>query len=232
MDCQSDMVEAISGPISAVVTACERVTQTVATLHQLEACRPAPDEILVHVDGNQTTCAKAVRGAFPHLTVIMSDTSVGPGGGRNKLIAAARNELIASFDDDSYPIDTDYFSRARLLAEAFPDAALFAASIFHRNEALTVDENVDFTHCELRGRWSCFPALGISSCWRVRAARHGLWHGRGGSGASAPRPRSDVASLFVAARLPRYGPQPSQLGPNHVRHHRKYCAARLAALSG
>ena len=72
----------------------------------------------------------------------MSDTSVGPGGGRNKLIAAARNELIASFDDDSYPIDTDYFSRARLLAEAFPDAALLAASIFHRNEALTVDENL------------------------------------------------------------------------------------------
>src|SRR5262245_2128808 len=119
MDFQSDMVET-SVPISAVVTAFQRVARTLATLHELEACRPAPDEILVHVYGNQTTCAKAVRQSFPHVTLMMSDTSVGPGGGRNKLIAAARNELIASFDDDSYPIDTDYFSRARLLAEAFP----------------------------------------------------------------------------------------------------------------
>jgi GT2 family glycosyltransferase len=148
------MVEAASVPISAVVTAFQRVAQTVATLHQLEACRPAPNEILVHVDGNETTCAKEVHRAFPHLTIMMSDTSVGPGGGRNKLIAAARNELIASFDDDSYPIDTDYFARARLLAEAFPDAALLAANIFHRNEAVTEDE-------ELISRTASFGAGGV-----------------------------------------------------------------------
>ena len=136
------MVEAISVPISAVVTAFQRVAQTVATLHRLEACRPAPDEILVHVDGNQTTCANAVRRAFPHLTVIMSDTSVGPGGGRNKLIAAARNELIASFDDDSYPIDPDFFARVQVLAAAYPEAAVLAASIFHRGKSPGKDEKI------------------------------------------------------------------------------------------
>jgi len=99
-----------------------------------------------------------VRASFPQLGVIASETSIGPGGGRNKLVSAARNELIASFDDDSYPMDTDYFSRARLLAEAFPDAAVFAASIFHRNEALTVDE-------KLISRTAIFGAGGVVFRW-------------------------------------------------------------------
>ena len=63
----------------------------------------------------------------------------GPGGGRNRLIAEARNDLIASFDDDSYPLDLDYFARVRTLVEAVPDAAIFAASIFHRGELPTSD---------------------------------------------------------------------------------------------
>ncbi|PWB83568.1 MAG: family 2 glycosyl transferase [Methylocystaceae bacterium] len=132
----------IAAPVTAIVTAYQRIEQTLDTLRRIEACRPRPDEILVHVDGNEVVCADAVRAAFAHLTVIVSETSVGPGGGRNKLVAAARNKLIASFDDDSYPIDTDFFDRARTLAETFPDAALFAASIFHKNEARPEDMKV------------------------------------------------------------------------------------------
>lgn len=124
----------ITVPVTAIVTAYQRIDQTIDALRRIMACHPTPDEILVHVDGKQSVCANAVRAAFPQLTVIMSEVSVGPGGGRNKLIAAASNELIASFDDDSYPIDDNYFSRVWALSETFPDAALFAANVFHRNE--------------------------------------------------------------------------------------------------
>src|SRR5262249_8771407 len=120
-------------PITAIVTAYRRIEQTINTLRRIEACRPAPSEILVHVDGNEQACDKALQAEFPHLAVILSESSVGPGGGRNKLIAAARNELIASFDDDSYPIDEDFFVRAGALAATFSDTALFAANIFDRN---------------------------------------------------------------------------------------------------
>ena len=129
-------------PVTAIITAYQRIEQTLETLRRIEACRPAPGEILVHVDGNEFACFEAVRGAFPHLTVILSESSVGPGGGRNKLVTAASNELIASFDDDSYPIDGDYFTRAMALAARFPGAALLAASIFNRNEAISADEKL------------------------------------------------------------------------------------------
>lgn len=104
------------------------------TIRRIKGCRPSPDEVLVHVDGNEAACTDAVRAAFPNLTVLVSETSVGPGGGRNKLVAAAANELVASFDDDSYPVDSDYFARITAVAAAYPESAIYSASIFHRGE--------------------------------------------------------------------------------------------------
>lgn len=106
------------------------------TLHRINNCQPAPAEILVHVDGAADDCAAAVEQKFPAAQVLRSATLVGPGGGRNKLIAAANQPLIASFDDDSYPIDGDYFARAVRLSEQFPQAAMFCAAVFHRGEIL------------------------------------------------------------------------------------------------
>jgi hypothetical protein len=39
-----------------------------------------------------------------------------------------------SFDDDSYPVDTDFFARFERLFSDYPKAAIFAASIWHRRE--------------------------------------------------------------------------------------------------
>jgi GT2 family glycosyltransferase len=131
-----------TAPISAIVTAYQRIEQTVETLRRLQACRPAPDEILIHVDANQSTCADAISHAFPHLRVFLSPTPIGPGGGRNRLVAEAQNELIASFDDDSYPVDSDYFQRACVVMEIFPEAALVGSSITQRGETPSKDRMV------------------------------------------------------------------------------------------
>src|SRR5262249_35452123 len=77
--------------ITAIVTAYQRIDQTLGTLKKLRACRPAPEEILVHVDGNQTQCEAAIRRAFPEIKLLRSEKSVGPGGGRNKLVAQAKH---------------------------------------------------------------------------------------------------------------------------------------------
>lgn len=126
--------------ISAIVTAYERVDQTLNTLRILESCDPKPDEILVHVDGNQRECANAIAIAFPQIRMLVSSDRVGPGGGRNELIAAASHEFVASFDDDSYPIDSDYFARVRQLFDRFPDASIICASLYHAGEAISLDE--------------------------------------------------------------------------------------------
>ena len=126
--------------ISAIVTAYERVEQTLATLGVLQNCTPAPDEILVHVDANHIECERAIRNAFPGVRVLRSEQQVGPGGGRNKLVAAAQYELIASFDDDSYPLDADYFARVLRVFEQFEEASLVCAALYHVGEAIGLDE--------------------------------------------------------------------------------------------
>jgi GT2 family glycosyltransferase len=127
-------------PITAIVVAYNRIEMTMHTLRRIKACRPAPDEIIVHVDANNIECAEAVKRHFSDVRLLISQDPVGPGGGRNRLVTAACNELVASFDDDSYPIDSDYFERVASLGRIFPDAALLSASIVHRNEALPVTE--------------------------------------------------------------------------------------------
>ncbi len=126
--------------ISAIVAAYERVDQTLNTLRILQACDPRPDEILVHVDGNGQAVVDAIVSVFPQITILSSDKRVGPGGGRNKLVAAASNEFVASFDDDSYPIDSDYFARVLQLFDRFPDASIISASLYHAGEAISLDE--------------------------------------------------------------------------------------------
>jgi GT2 family glycosyltransferase len=122
--------------VTVIVTAFRRVDQTIETVRRIKACSPPPDEVLVHVDANEHKCADAIRAAFPEVPVMVSSEAIGPGGGRNKLVAAAQNEWVASFDDDSYPIDTDFFARAAFLMMKFPETALVTGAIFNRGEQI------------------------------------------------------------------------------------------------
>lgn len=126
--------------ISAIVTAYERIDQTLQTLRVIQSCVPAPDEVLVHVDANQVECEQALRAAFPNLRILRSTEQIGPGGGRNKLMNAAQFEFVASFDDDSYPLDSDYFGRALKLFERFPDASVVCAAVYQMGDSIGLDE--------------------------------------------------------------------------------------------
>ena len=130
----------VSTGISAIVTAYERIDQTLATLRVIQSCVPAPDEVLVHIDANQLKCDDAIRSAFPNVRVLHSDRQIGPGGGRNKLMSAVQSEFVASFDDDSYPIDSDYFARARDVFERFPEASVVCAELYHIGESIGLDD--------------------------------------------------------------------------------------------
>lgn len=150
-------------PITAIVTAFQRVDQTLASLRAIESCQPPPDEILVYVDGNQQVCAQAIRANFPRIQVVVSKKNIGPGGARNRLIMAAAHEFIASFDDDSYPLDSDYFGRVETLMAQFPKAAILNAAIYHQNETIQQDVRCaewvsDFIGCGCIYRRSAFLA--------------------------------------------------------------------------
>jgi GT2 family glycosyltransferase len=68
--------------------------------------------------------------------VIVSDSQVGPGGARNLLVDQSRQPFIASFDDDSYPMDADFFARLTELFASFPDAWVIGGRVFHLHESI------------------------------------------------------------------------------------------------
>lgn len=117
-----------SCPVTAIVPACRRREKLLETLKRIRDCQPMPAEILVHVDGGGAEIVAAVRAFNPSIRILVSETLLGPGGSRNQLIAAAAHELVANFDDDSFPEQPDYFARVQMLAELFPKAAMFSAA--------------------------------------------------------------------------------------------------------
>lgn len=122
--------------VAAIVTAHQRIPELLETLGRIEQCAPAPDELLVHVDGNNTACADAVRGRYPRAKVHVSTAKIGPGGARNRLVAAATQPIIASFDDDSFPLDADFFARVAALFDGFPDAWVIGGRVYHQHQTI------------------------------------------------------------------------------------------------
>ncbi|MBN8420535.1 MAG: glycosyltransferase family 2 protein [Verrucomicrobia bacterium] len=125
-------------PVTAIVPACRRPEKLLETLRRIQACRPAPAEILVGVDGGAPVIVDAVRAFDPGIRILTSNKLLGPGGSRNELLAAAASELVANFDDDSFPAHPDYFGRVMGLAEHFPTAAMFSAAS-HAQEWQSLD---------------------------------------------------------------------------------------------
>jgi len=118
--------------ISVVIPTYKRRVQLGASIGRILDCRPAPAEILVHIDAGDLETGPWLRGAFPNVRVLQSQTRIGPGGARTKLVAAASNDIVASFDDDSYPMDGDYFARLSEVFSRKPDAAVIASQIVLR----------------------------------------------------------------------------------------------------
>ncbi len=152
-------------PVTAIVTAYCRIPETLATLAKLKTSLPCPEEILVHVEAGGEECLAAISNSFPGVRTLTSESPVGPGGARNKLIAAASHEIIASFDDDSRPIDEDYFAKVLELFAEHPYAALIAAEVFTRGQAVREANRgmqwvADFIGCGCAYRRSRFLETG------------------------------------------------------------------------
>ena len=149
----------MSSLVSAVLPAYNRPEQTWETVEKLQACEPPPDEIIVYLDGGaDMSLPEGVK-------VLREREHLGPGGGRNLLLKAAKNDLVASFDDDSWPIDENYFSRIKSVATEYPSAALFAAEIHEKNKDApqfrrdSACEVVDFVGCGCVYRKSALEGL-------------------------------------------------------------------------
>jgi GT2 family glycosyltransferase len=71
---------------------------------------------------------------FPGVHILTSDGRLGPGGGRHRCLLACGAPYAVSLDDDSWPVDPDFFAAIEPLFCSCPRAAVFGASIWHRAE--------------------------------------------------------------------------------------------------
>lgn len=147
--------------ISVIIPTYRRAQDLLHTLKAVQACVPAPEEIIVHVDGGDAASADAVRSAFRDIRILSSDETLGPGGSRSRLMDAASNEIVVSLDDDSYPLDTDFFAAVAAAMERHPGAGVIAMNIVHDGEPLVERRQkaravADFVGCGCVYRRSAF----------------------------------------------------------------------------
>ena len=123
-----------STPIAVCIPTYNRGRAVFETLDRIDECNPRPIATLVHIDKPDGVLEAELRRRFPQVKVLTSPTRLGPGGGRHRCLLACNTPYAVSFDDDSYPVDADFFGRVEQLFRDYPNAAIFGARIWHKNE--------------------------------------------------------------------------------------------------
>lgn len=152
-------------PVSVAIPTYQHPEKLVETLAKIKACDPAPNEILVYIDNDDFETESVLRRAHSDVKILYGKEHLGPGGGRNLMLDVAMNEIVASFDDDSYPLDLDYFARVCEHFERFPKAGVLAARIIHLDEKMKDAEErfhwvADFVGCGAAYRRDAFLDTG------------------------------------------------------------------------
>jgi GT2 family glycosyltransferase len=125
----------VKTPVAVIIPTYKRGSAVVSVLEKVLACDPQPAEIWVHIDQNDGTLERHLMERFPDIHILTSTGRLGPGGGRHRCLLACGAPYAVSLDDDSWPVDADFFAAIEPLFSSYPRAAIFGASIWHRAEA-------------------------------------------------------------------------------------------------
>jgi GT2 family glycosyltransferase len=121
-------------PVAAVIPTYGRGAAVLRVLDEILACDPRPSEVWVHIDQADGTLEHKLSQEFPNVRVLTSTGRLGPGGGRHRCLQTCTTPYAVSFDDDSYPLDRDFFFRVDRLFSEHLTVAILAARIWHRND--------------------------------------------------------------------------------------------------
>lgn len=112
--------------VSVIIPTWRRSACLLKTLARVAECDPRPQEVLIHIDVDDNETAAALVDSPLPVRTFQSETRLGPGGGRNRLLREAACEAVVSLDDDSYPVCVDFFRQVVELLDAHPGFALLA----------------------------------------------------------------------------------------------------------
>jgi GT2 family glycosyltransferase len=128
--------------VAVCITTHNRRAELERTLGMLAECNPPPHEILVAGDGCTDGTVEWLRASHPRVQLFAHDRAMGSIPSRNELATACHSEVFVSFDDDSYPIERDFFRR---VAELFARHSRLAVASFPQRtdeypESLTAED--------------------------------------------------------------------------------------------
>jgi GT2 family glycosyltransferase len=121
-------------PVAVIIPTFNRGMAVLSVLEKVKICDPKPAEIWIHIDLADGTLEGQLRRKHPDIRVLTSPTRLGPGGGRHRCLMSCTTPYAVSFDDDSYPVDADFFERAEQFFLQHSDAAVCGAVIWARHE--------------------------------------------------------------------------------------------------
>src|SRR3954470_16560198 len=112
--------------VSVMITTRNRRDELQQTLQIISNLQPTADEILVCADGCTDGTKEMMRTEYPNCRLIENEVSRGSVFSRDRLIRMAQGDVVVSLDDDSYPINRDFFARVKDLFVNNPNVAVFS----------------------------------------------------------------------------------------------------------
>jgi GT2 family glycosyltransferase len=110
--------------VSVMITTRNRIRELRRTWRALQQLTPAPLEVLITTDGCTEDVVKAVREELPTARVFVNEVGLGSVASRDRMIRAARGDLVLALDDDSYPEQLDCIGRIVPTFEQHPNLAV------------------------------------------------------------------------------------------------------------
>lgn len=110
--------------ITVMITTRNRCADLRRTLGVLASMNPPADEILVTADGCSDQTVDMVRREYGQCRLWVNEPGLGSIPSRDKMLRAAEGELVVSLDDDSYPLEADFFGKLPGLFDRHPEMAV------------------------------------------------------------------------------------------------------------
>src|SRR5438876_11716610 len=107
-----------------MITTRNRILDLRRTCRALQQLNPLPLEVLITMDGCTAGVVGAVKGELPEARLFVNPIGRGSVASRDRMMRAARGDLVLALDDDSYPEQLDCIARIVPTFEQQPTLAV------------------------------------------------------------------------------------------------------------
>ena len=110
--------------VSVMITTKNRLGELRRTCDVLRRFNPPPLEIIITADGRTNGTAEFIKSSLPTAKLIVNQPGIGSVASRDRMMRAARSDLVLALDDDSYPEQLDCIARIVPVFEERPKLAV------------------------------------------------------------------------------------------------------------